>query len=187
MHIIPTTIAIVSSLLQQCNQQLFDVKMLMAVQLLIESIHNEMPSVNMEMLLVLQRKLVCNIHGQNLRFTSWMGTFSTIIKDDRKFFRCHFVVRYMFNMIHQSNARSMLYSRLFFFMLPFELEIHVILTLLDHNLASDTELGYPEALCFVRHIGHDRLRWASRYADLQCSGQSRIVVRLFIDLGKFIV
>lgn len=70
MHIIPTTIAIVSSLLQQWNQQLFDVKMLMAVQLLIESIHNEMPSVNMEMLLVLQRKRIGTIEQLVTFFTT---------------------------------------------------------------------------------------------------------------------
>ncbi|KFB43539.1 AGAP003395-PA-like protein [Anopheles sinensis] len=98
-------IAIVSSLLQQCNERLFDVNVLMAVQLLIESIQNEMPSGNMELLHVLLRDLVFNFRiWAKAQFQIVIGHIqyiSTIIKDDRKYFRRHFGIQYMLDVIQE--------------------------------------------------------------------------------------
>ncbi|XP_040150983.1 neurobeachin-like protein 1 isoform X2 [Anopheles arabiensis] len=277
-------IAIISTLLQRCNERLFDVNVLMAVQLLIESIQNEMPSGNMELLHVLHRDLVFNFRiWAKAQFQIVIGHvqyISTIIKDDRKYFRRHFGIQYLLDVIqehftnnaslppqdakmvresllrivkyyiqkevnikeisailtfltttkheatvgeiidmlvlliegkhvkdqifllmyepHMAEAMYMLfidrhfgsevhmklikfitgmlctkrisakhkaalrlydttiechslYPGLFSFMLPFQLEPHVILGLLDLNLSSDTEMGYAGALCLMYH------------------------------------
>uniref|UniRef100_A0A182K234 DUF4704 domain-containing protein n=1 Tax=Anopheles christyi TaxID=43041 RepID=A0A182K234_9DIPT len=277
-------IAIISTLLQKCNERLFDVNVLMAVQLLIESIQNEMPSGNMELLHVLHRDLVFNFRiWAKAQFQIVIGHvqyISTIIKDDRKYFRRHFGIQYMLDVVqehftnntnlppqdakmvresllrivkyyiqkevnikeissiltfltttkheatvgeiidmlvlliegkhvkdqifllmyepHMAEAMYMLfidrhfgsevhtklikfitgmlctkrisakhkaalrlydttiechslYPGLFSFMLPFQLEPHVILGLLDLNLSSDTEMGYAGALCLMYH------------------------------------
>ena len=92
-------IAIISTLLQRCNERLFDVNVLMAVQLLIESIQNEMPSGNMELLHVLHRDLVFNFRiWAKAQFQIVIGHvqyISTIIKDDRKYFRRHSFTSYL--------------------------------------------------------------------------------------------
>ncbi|XP_053679026.1 neurobeachin-like protein 1 [Anopheles nili] len=277
-------IAIISALLQKCNERLFDVNVLMAVQLLIESIQNEMPSGNMELLHVLHRDLVFNFRiWAKAQFQIVIGHvqyISTIIKDDRKYFRKHFGIQYLLDVIQEHftnntnlppqdskmvresllrivkyyiqkevNIREIsavlvfltttkheatvgeiidmlilliegkhvkdqifllmyephmaeamytlfidrhfgsevhtklikfitgmlctkrisgkhkaalrlydtsvechsLYPGLFSFMLPFQLEPHVILGLLDFNLNSDTEMGYAGALCLIYH------------------------------------
>uniref|UniRef100_A0A182PS34 DUF4704 domain-containing protein n=1 Tax=Anopheles epiroticus TaxID=199890 RepID=A0A182PS34_9DIPT len=277
-------IAIISALLQKCNERLFDVNVLMAVQLLIESIQNEMPSGNMELLHVLHRDLVFNFRiWAKAQFQIVIGHvqyISTIIKDDRKYFRRHFGIQYLLDVIqeHFTNSTNLppqdakmvresllrivkyyiqkevnikelsailtflttikheatvgeiidmlilliegkhvkdqifllmyephmaeamyvlfidrhfgsevhtklikfitgmlctkrisakhkaalrlydstiechsLYPGLFSFMLPFQLEPHVILGLLDLNLSSDTEMGYAGALCLMYH------------------------------------
>uniref|UniRef100_A0AAG5CUG9 DUF4704 domain-containing protein n=1 Tax=Anopheles atroparvus TaxID=41427 RepID=A0AAG5CUG9_ANOAO len=284
------TIAIISALLQKCNERLFDVNVLMAVQLLIESIQNEMPSGNMELLHVLLRDLVFNFRiWAKAQFQIVIGHIqyiSTIIKDDRKYFRRHFGIQYHLDVIqehfttgttlppqdskmvresllrivkyyiqkevnikeissvltfltttkHEATvgeiidmlilliegkhvkdqifllmyephmAEAMytlfidrhfgsevhtklikfitgmlntkrisgkhkaalrlydpsiechsLYPGLFSFMLPFELEPHVILGLLDLNLGSDTEMGYAGALCLIYHANLSNL------------------------------
>uniref|UniRef100_A0A182N771 DUF4704 domain-containing protein n=1 Tax=Anopheles dirus TaxID=7168 RepID=A0A182N771_9DIPT len=283
-------IAIIGSLLHKCNERLFDVNVLMAMQLLIESIQNEMPSGNMELLHVLHRDLVFNFRiWAKAQFQIVIGHvqyISTIIKDDRKYFRRHFGIQFMLDVIqehftsgaalppqdakmvresllrivkyyiqkevnikeisavltfltttkHEATvgeiidmlilliegkhvkdqifllmyephmAEAMytlfidrhfgsevhtklikfitgmlctkrisakhkaalrlydttiechsLYPGLFSFMLPFELEPHVILGLLDLNLSSDTEMGYAGALCLIYHANLSEL------------------------------
>ncbi|XP_058062662.1 neurobeachin-like protein 1 isoform X2 [Anopheles bellator] len=98
-------IAITSALLQKCHELLFDVNVLMAVQLLIESIQNEMPSGNMELLHVLHRDLVFNFRiWSKAQFQIVIGHIqyiSTIIKDDRKYFRRNFGIQYLLDVIHE--------------------------------------------------------------------------------------
>uniref|UniRef100_A0A182W0M1 DUF4704 domain-containing protein n=1 Tax=Anopheles minimus TaxID=112268 RepID=A0A182W0M1_9DIPT len=103
-------IAIMSALLQRCNERLFDVNVLMAVQLLIESIQNEMPSGNMELLHVLHRDLVFNFRiWAKAQFQIVIGHvqyISTIIKDDRKYFRRHFGIQFVLDVIHEHFTHS---------------------------------------------------------------------------------
>ncbi|XP_058454329.1 neurobeachin-like protein 1 isoform X1 [Malaya genurostris] len=98
-------ISIISQLLQNCNEALFDVNVLMAAQLLIESIQNEMPSANTELLHVLYKDLVFNFRiWARAPFQIVIGHIqyiSAIIKDDRKYFRKHFGSQFMLDVIQE--------------------------------------------------------------------------------------
>ncbi|XP_055544656.1 neurobeachin-like protein 1 isoform X1 [Wyeomyia smithii] len=98
-------IAIISQLLQNCNENLFDVNVLMAIQLLVESVQNEMPSANMELLHVLYKDLVFNfriwIRAQFQIVIGHVQYISTIIKDDRKYFRKHFGTQFILDVIQE--------------------------------------------------------------------------------------
>ncbi|XP_055643375.1 neurobeachin-like protein 1 isoform X2 [Toxorhynchites rutilus septentrionalis] len=98
-------IPIISQLLQTCNETYFDVNLLMAVQLLLESVQNEMPSANMELLHVLYKDLVFNFRiWSKAQFQIVIGHvqyISTIIKDDRKYFRKYFGTQYLLDVIQE--------------------------------------------------------------------------------------
>ncbi|XP_049530577.1 neurobeachin-like protein 1 isoform X2 [Anopheles darlingi] len=98
-------IAIMSTLLQRCHERLFDVNVLMAVQLLIESLQNEMPTGHVELLHVLHRDLVFNFRiWAKAQFQIVIGHIqyiSTLIKDDRKYFRRNFGIQYLLDVIHE--------------------------------------------------------------------------------------
>lgn len=103
-------ISLVSQLLQSCNEAWFDVNVLMAVQLLIESIQNEMPSANMDLLHVLYKDLVFNFRiWSRAQFQIIIGHvqyISTIIKDDRKYFRKHFGTQFLLDVVQEFFAGS---------------------------------------------------------------------------------
>ncbi|KAL1394330.1 hypothetical protein pipiens_012033, partial [Culex pipiens pipiens] len=98
-------IPIISQLLQQCSESLFDVNVLMAVQLLIESVQNEMPSAHMELLHILYKDLVFNFRiWARAQFQIVIGHIqyiSTIIKEDRKYFRKHFGTQFLLDTIQE--------------------------------------------------------------------------------------
>ncbi|XP_055608825.1 neurobeachin-like protein 1 isoform X2 [Uranotaenia lowii] len=98
-------IPIISQLLQKCNPALFDVNVLMSVQLLVESIQNEMPSANMELLHVLYKDLVFNFRiWSRAQFQIIIGHIqyiSAIIKDDRKYFRKHFGAQFILDVVQE--------------------------------------------------------------------------------------
>lgn len=103
-------ISLVSQLLQTCNEAWFDVNVLMAVQLLIESIQNEMPSANMDLLHVLYKDLVFNFRiWSRAPFQIVIGHIqyiSAIIKDDRKYFRKHFGTQFLLDVIQEFFAAN---------------------------------------------------------------------------------
>ena len=84
-------IAMICSMLNMCNATLLDVNVLMSVHLLVESVQNQMPSPNMELLECWYTGLIFNFRiWSRAHFQITIGHIqyiSTMIKDDRKYFR----------------------------------------------------------------------------------------------------
>lgn len=84
-------LAIIGSLLMKCDANLFDVHILMAMQLLIETIQNDMPVANMDLLHTMYRDIVFDFRiWARTQFQIIIGHIQyiqAIIKEDRKYFR----------------------------------------------------------------------------------------------------
>lgn len=75
----------------KCDANLYDVHVLMAMQLLIEAIQNDMPIANLELLQTFYRDIVFDFRiWARTQFQIIIGHIQyiqAIIKDDRKYFR----------------------------------------------------------------------------------------------------
>lgn len=102
-------IAQMCALLAKCNVRLIDVNVLMAVHLLLESVQNQMPAPNMEFLESWYAELIFN-------FKIWSRTdfqitighiqyISTMIKDDRKYFRRKYGVQFYLDTVRMYYAK----------------------------------------------------------------------------------
>lgn len=84
-------VAIIGSLLMKCRTDLYDVNILMAMQLLIEAIQNDMPTANLELLRSFYRDIVFDFRiWARTQFQIIIGHIQyiqAIIKEDRKYFR----------------------------------------------------------------------------------------------------
>jgi neurobeachin-like protein 1/2 len=84
-------IATLAAILRECNTNIIDVNVLMSLQLLVEAIQNEVPAANLDLLHVLYKELVFDFRiWSKAQFQIIIGHIqyiSTIIKDDRKYFR----------------------------------------------------------------------------------------------------
>lgn len=98
-------VSIIGSLLTQCSSSLIDVHVLMSVQLLIESIQNQMPSPNIELLQSFYSNIVFNFKiWSKTQFQITIGHIQyicTIIKDDRKYFRKKYGIQFFLDIIRQ--------------------------------------------------------------------------------------
>lgn len=98
-------IAVIGSILAECDPKIFDVHVLMSVQTLIESIHNEIPHTNMDLLHILYTDLIFDFRiWSRAQFQIIIGHIqyiSAIIKDDRKYFRKHFGIQFMLDTLQE--------------------------------------------------------------------------------------
>lgn len=98
-------VSIIGSLLTQCSSSLIDVHVLMSVQLLIESIQNQMPTPNIELLQSFYTNIVFNFKiWSKTQFQITIGHIQyicTIIKDDRKYFRKKYGIQFFLDIIRQ--------------------------------------------------------------------------------------
>lgn len=84
-------ISIIGAMLSQCNSNIIDVNVLMAMQLLVESIQNQLPAQNIELLENIYTDIVFNFKiWSKCEFQIIIGHIQYInpmIKDNRKYFR----------------------------------------------------------------------------------------------------
>lgn len=84
-------VGIVSSLLTKCNGEMLDVNVLMAAHLLIESVQNQLPTPNKELLEAVYNEFIFDFRiWSRAPFQVTIGHIqyiSTMIKDDRKYFK----------------------------------------------------------------------------------------------------
>uniref|UniRef100_A0A336KCC2 CSON006833 protein n=1 Tax=Culicoides sonorensis TaxID=179676 RepID=A0A336KCC2_CULSO len=96
-------IAIIGSLLMKCDKNLFDVHVLMAMQLLIEAIQNDMPVANLDLLHTFYRDIVFDFRiWARTQFQIIIGHIQyiqAIIKEDRKYFRKNYGIQFMLDVI----------------------------------------------------------------------------------------
>ncbi|XP_037907722.1 neurobeachin-like protein 1 isoform X2 [Hermetia illucens] len=99
------SLSITGSMLAKCSPKLFDVHALMATHLFIESMQNQKPSANMDLLDVLYSEIVFNFNiWSRMQFQITLGHvqyLSTMIKDDRKYFRKKFGIQFFLDIIRQ--------------------------------------------------------------------------------------
>lgn len=105
-HLINTNcLPIIGVMLSQCNPKLFDVNALMSIHLFIESMQNQKPQSNMELLEILYNEIVFNFDiWSKMQFQIVLGHvqyLSTMIKDDRKYYRKKFGIQYFLDIIRQ--------------------------------------------------------------------------------------
>lgn len=96
---------IIGFMLTKCNADLVDVDVLMASHFLIECAQNQMPGPNMELLEMIYTDFIFDFKiWSRAPFQVTIGHIqyiSTIIKDDRKYFRKKFGIQFFFDIIRQ--------------------------------------------------------------------------------------
>lgn len=101
-------IAVLCSMIAQCNANLLDVNVLMSVHLLLESVQNQMPSPNTELLESWYSELIFNFKiWSRAHFQITIGHIqyiNTMIKDDRKYFRKKYGIQFCLDTIRQYYA-----------------------------------------------------------------------------------
>lgn len=99
------SMSIIGALLEQCNPNLIDVNVLMSVQLLVESIQNQIPLPNLELLQHIYANIIFNFKiWAKTQFQITIGHIQyicTIIKDDRKYFRKKYGIQFFLDVIRQ--------------------------------------------------------------------------------------
>lgn len=99
---------IIGLLMSNCNPHFIDVQVLMAVQLLVESVQNQIPSPNIELLQSLYQNIIFNFKiWSRTQFQIRIGHIqyiNSIIKDDRKYFRKHFGIQFILDVLRQFYA-----------------------------------------------------------------------------------
>lgn len=103
-------IGTMAAMLATCSPHLIDVNVLMASHLLIESVQNCIPSPNLELLETIYRDFIFDFKiWSRAPFQVTIGHIqyiSTMIKDDRKYFRKKFGVQFFLDTIRQFYAGS---------------------------------------------------------------------------------
>ncbi|XP_063708929.1 neurobeachin-like protein 1 [Culicoides brevitarsis] len=98
-------LGIIGSLLTKCEVDLLDVHVLMAVQLMVETIQNEMPKANVDLLYTFYRDIIFDFRiWARTKFQIIIGHIQyiqAIIKEDRKFFRKHYGIQFMLDVIQE--------------------------------------------------------------------------------------
>lgn len=97
-----------AAVLAKCSPHLIDVNVLMASHLLVESVQNHIPSPNMELLEMIYKDYIFDFKiWSRAQFQVTIGHIqyiSTMIKDDRKYFRRKFGIQFFLDVIRQYYA-----------------------------------------------------------------------------------
>lgn len=102
-------IGMICALMTKCPPQLIDVNVLMSVHLLLESVQNQMPMPNVELLECWYSELIFNFRiWSRADFQITIGHIqyiSTMVKDDRKYFRRKYGVQFYLDTIRGFYAK----------------------------------------------------------------------------------
>lgn len=161
-------VSIISKMVLDCHPSFLDVNLLMALQLLVENIQAEVHKSNMDLLHTLYNELVFDFRiWSRTEFQIVIGHIqyiSAIIKNDRKYFRKHFGVQFMLDLIEQyfitndiltetdtKTVRDSIYRILRYYLLK-EVNIKEVMALITFLLTIKNDVVITELFSLLTNI-----------------------------------